>query len=51
MSGERPLWLVSARNGLALHAMDVEGPVLGMTPFHNINCPHVRIPCLQSTGS
>lgn len=41
LSGERPLWLVAARGTLVAHAMDVEGRVSGMTPFHNINCPQV----------
>ncbi|KAK9839426.1 hypothetical protein WJX81_001424 [Elliptochloris bilobata] len=37
--GERPLWLLAMRGTLMVHPMDVEGAVLGFTPFHNINCP------------
>ncbi|CAL8463354.1 g2888 [Coccomyxa elongata] len=39
LSGERPLWLFACRGTLIAHAMDVEGRVSGMTPFHNVNCP------------
>ena len=39
--GAAPMWLVAARGTLAPVPMDAEGPVAGMTPFHNVNCPHV----------
>lgn len=49
LSGERPVWLFASRGTLVAHAMDVEGRVSGMTPFHNINCPLVLdfafLPC------
>lgn len=41
--GERPLWLLAMRGTLVAHPMTVEGAVLGFTPFHNINCPRVRV--------
>lgn len=41
--GERPLWLLAMRGTLMAHPMSVEGAVLGFTPFHNINCPRVRV--------
>lgn len=39
--GQQPLWLLAVRGTLIAHPMDVEGAVLGFTPFHNINCPRV----------
>jgi cleavage and polyadenylation specificity factor subunit 1 len=42
VAGSRPLWLIAARGGVVPHPMYMEGAVAAITPFHNVNCPHVR---------
>lgn len=46
--GTRPMWLVAARGALWPHTMLMDGPVTAMTPFHNVNCPHVGGGCLRT---
>ncbi|KAK9815325.1 hypothetical protein WJX72_001813 [[Myrmecia] bisecta] len=39
VAGPRPVWLIASRGRYVGHAMEVEGQVASMTPFHNVNCP------------
>lgn len=41
--GARPMWLVAARGTLLAHPMFIDGAIAALTPFHNVNCAHVRV--------
>lgn len=50
VGGPRPLWLLAHRGTFIPHPMDVEGPVFGMSPFNNLNCPEVTSKILSPAG-